>query len=68
MNNKGLDEILSKPNTGLQNILMKYVTFITKELAIILRTMEGRRHFQRLKKDKKLSLEMKINGIVIAVI
>ena len=68
MNNKGLDEILSKPNTGLQNILMKYVTFITKELAIILRTMEGRRHFQRLKKDKQLSLEMKINGIVIAVI
>ena len=68
MNNKGHDEILSKPNTGLQNILMKYMTFITKELAIILRTMEGRRHFQRLKKDKKLSLEMKINGIVIAVI
>ena len=68
MNNKGHDEILSKTNTGLQNILMKYVTFITKELAIILRTMEGRRHFQRLKKDKKLSLEMKINGIVIAVI
>lgn len=40
-------------------ILMKYVTFITKELAIILRTMEGRRHFQRLKKDTKSSLEMK---------
>ena len=38
---------------------MKYVTFITKELAIILRTMEGRRHFQRLKKDTKSSLEMK---------
>lgn len=68
MNNKGHDEILSKPNPGLQNILIKYVTSITKELAIILRTMEGRRHFQRLKKDKKLSLEMKINGIVIAVI
>ena len=40
-------------------ILMKYVTFITKELAIILRTMECRRHFQRLKKDTKSSLEMK---------
>ena len=52
-------------------ILMKYVTSITKELAIILRTMEGRRHFQRLKKGTKSSLEMKKKqnkGIVIAVI
>ena len=52
MNNKGLDEILSKPNTGLQNILMKYVTCITKELAI--ENDGGKKTLSEIKKGQKV--------------
>lgn len=53
-----ISEILSQSNTGLQNPC-GYVILITEELAIILRTGEGREAFlERLEKDKKASLEM----------